>query len=305
MRVVDPLELVVGSRLAVEELHHWHTGDVLLEEGVDAGDLYPHLAEALAHLGLEPGGQQQQQGDDGERHQGEPPIEPEEDGGDAGEDHDVAEDGHDAGREHLVQGVDVGGHPGHQPADRVAVVEGERQALEMAEDLPPQVLHDVLAHELEDVALGVKGDEGEDQGRQEDEGGDGQPGHGDPRRIDPSRQELAADEEAGRRDLPRAPLRADEKVERHGRSQRSHELEDGGGQDQCQRAHRHSPVGPDVGQEPAHEAGVVGLAQHLLLVLIVGLAHGGRISGRAFFTFGRPCPSKPHPRPLSRGEHRR
>ena len=32
----------------------------------------------------------------------------------------VAEDGHHAGGEQLVQRLDVGGDPGHQPADRVA-----------------------------------------------------------------------------------------------------------------------------------------------------------------------------------------
>ncbi len=68
----------------------------------------------------------------------------------------------------LVQRVDVGGHPGHQTADRVAVEEGDRQPLQVAEDLPAQVVHDVLPHELHHVALGVEHDEGEDQRDQVD-----------------------------------------------------------------------------------------------------------------------------------------
>ena len=41
-----------------------------------------------------------------------------------------------AGGEHLVQDVDVGGHPGHQPADRIAIVELKVEPLQMAVDLP-------------------------------------------------------------------------------------------------------------------------------------------------------------------------
>ena len=75
-------------------------------------------------------------GHDGEGDQRQAPVEPEEHHHDAGEDHQVAEDRDDAGGEHLVEGVDVGGHPGDQAADRVLVVEAQRQALEAAEDLP-------------------------------------------------------------------------------------------------------------------------------------------------------------------------
>ena len=73
-----------------------------------------------------------------------------------GEQHDVAEDRDEAGGEQLVQGVDVGGHPGHQAADRVPVEEGERQALQVPEDLPAQVVHDVLPHQLQHVPLRVE-----------------------------------------------------------------------------------------------------------------------------------------------------
>ena len=99
---------------------------------------------------------------------------------DAREEQDVAEDRHDAGREELVQGVHVGGHPGDQPADGVAVVEGDGQALQVAEDLPAQVVHDVLPHELHHVALGVEHEEREHQGHQVDHRHDRQPlgGHG-------------------------------------------------------------------------------------------------------------------------------
>ncbi len=243
---VDLLELAVGPLLPVEELHDGHAGEVLLEEGADAGDLHPHLAEAVPHLGLEPEGQQEEQGDDRESHQGQPPVHPEKHGDDARQQHQVAEDGDDARREHLVQGVHVRGHPGHQPADGIAVVEGQGQALEMAEDLPPQIVHDVLPHELEDVALGVEGHEGEHQGGQID-GRDGREAlHRHVGRNDPPGQEMVPHPDAGRRDLALLPARVDEEVEGHRRGQGSHELEQRGAQDERQSPRRHAPVRADI-----------------------------------------------------------
>ena len=52
------------------------------------------------------------------------------------------------GGEQLVQGLDVGGDPGHQPADRVAVEVRDAEPLEMAEDLHAEIVH----HPLADVA---------------------------------------------------------------------------------------------------------------------------------------------------------
>ena len=65
---------------------------------------------------------------------------------------DVAEQRDDAGGEQLVEHVDVAGHARHQPADRVAVEERDRQPLEMREQLRaagrsmmslPDALHDL------------------------------------------------------------------------------------------------------------------------------------------------------------------
>ena len=41
----------------------------------------------------------------------------------------VAEHGHESGGEQLVERLDVGGDPGHQPADRVPVEVGNAEAL--------------------------------------------------------------------------------------------------------------------------------------------------------------------------------
>ena len=107
--------------------------------------------------------------------------------------------------EHLVQGVHVGRHPGHQPADRVAVVEGDGQPLQVAEDLPAQVVHHVLPHELHQIALGVQHDEGQDQGGEVDARGHRQPLETDGAGIDPPGQEEIADLPADRREMGVAP----------------------------------------------------------------------------------------------------
>src|SRR6185369_3854757 len=69
----------------------------------------------------------------------------------------VAEHRDDARREQIVQDVDVGGHPGHQTADRIAVVEPQVQALQVAVNGHLQVEHDALAGELHRPGLDVFG----------------------------------------------------------------------------------------------------------------------------------------------------
>ena len=90
---------------------------------------------------------------------------------DEGEGEDVLEDGEHAGGEHLVERVDVGGEAGDEAADGVAVVEGGRHALQVAEDLAAHVEHDLLAGPLHEVGLQQFEQEGEEQ-RAEIESGD-------------------------------------------------------------------------------------------------------------------------------------
>ena len=76
---------------------------------------------------------------------------------------DVAEDRHDAGGEQFVEDVDVGRHPGHQPADRVPVVVRDVEPLQMPVDLHPHVEHDPLPGHLERPRLQVLEHEARDQ----------------------------------------------------------------------------------------------------------------------------------------------
>ena len=74
---------------------------------------------------------------------------------DADEREDVAEDRDDAGGEQVVQHVDVGRDPRHQPADRIAVVELQVEALQVPVDLHAQVEHDALPGHLQHPGLEV------------------------------------------------------------------------------------------------------------------------------------------------------
>ncbi len=56
----------------------------------------------------------------------------------------VAEHGHHSGREQLVECLDVGGDPGHQPADRIAVEVGDAETLQVGEQLEPEIGHHSL-----------------------------------------------------------------------------------------------------------------------------------------------------------------
>ena len=69
---------------------------------------------------------------DGERYEREPPVHRDQHDHDAEQREDVAEDRHHARREHVVEHVDVGRHARHQPADRIAVVELQVDALQVA-----------------------------------------------------------------------------------------------------------------------------------------------------------------------------
>ena len=89
----------------------------------------------------------------GKGDQRQPPIHPQHDDHDSGEHEYVFEDREDAGGEHLVQRVDIAGEPGDQPADRIAVEEGDVHALNVAEDLAAHVEHDLLTRPLHQVGL--------------------------------------------------------------------------------------------------------------------------------------------------------
>ena len=141
-----------------------------LQERVQPGQEPSDLPIRLAHVLAEP---QRRQGDERQDREGDErqaPVHQEHRRHDADEDEDVAEDGDQSRREQIVEGVDVGRDPRHQPADRIAVVEAEVEPLEVAVDLHPQRVHDALPDRLQDVGLAVlEGEAGDERARAKSE----------------------------------------------------------------------------------------------------------------------------------------
>ncbi len=131
------------------------------------GDAVPHpVVAALGgplepHRGGEEGGQDQHDGDEGQ-----PDVGGEEDDGD--DHHGQALDGQlrQAVLEELLEVLDVAGHPAHDHAGLLLGEEAEREALQVGEDLDPEVVHHPggqTAGDLDLEALGQRGDDNEDQ----------------------------------------------------------------------------------------------------------------------------------------------
>ena len=100
-------------------------------------------------------------------HERQPPVHEQQHDHDPGQREHVAEHRDHARAEQIIQGVYVGRHACHQPTDRVAVIEAEIEALQVARDLHPQIEHDPLARQLHGVGLGVLQGERSNQYAQE------------------------------------------------------------------------------------------------------------------------------------------
>jgi hypothetical protein len=139
---------------------------------------------------------------------------------------------HDPGGKQFVQRLHIGGDPGHQPPNRVAVEEGYRQPLQVAEDLQPEVGHHPLAHPGGEIGLGVIEQERKHQRAQ--------------------KQERKPAQEP---DIPRrhgdveGPLGQQRSDQGQGRRRQQEQY--------CQG--RQPPVRPEIRQDPAHQLRVVAL----------------------------------------------
>ena len=158
---------------------------------------------------------------------------------DAEQREDVAEDRDDAGREQVVEHVDVGRHPRHQPADGIAIVELQVDALEVTVDLHAHVEHDALAGHLQHPRLQVLERERAEQDRQKAE-----------------RDAIEAGQIAGR----------DVAVDGHFHEVRLRQLQDGGADDRRQRHDHLQPIRPQITEQPPHQHRVVGLAEDFFVV---------------------------------------
>ena len=152
---VEVVERAERGRLSGEELDHRHAGERLVEVGVHAGKTDADRPEGLAHDPAEVRGQPDDHRERQERHEREPPVEDEHGGRDPDDHEDVAEYRDDPAAHHLGERVDIVRDPRHEPPDRIPVEEGERQELQVAEQLEAQVVHRALADHRRDEALRI------------------------------------------------------------------------------------------------------------------------------------------------------
>jgi hypothetical protein len=90
-----------------------------------------------------------QQGGNDQHDQREGGLDEESDQQDADQQRDVRHEGAEAGYEKPLDGVDVAGEPVRQVAHALAVVEGQRQPLQVSKDREPQVGDDAFADALQ------------------------------------------------------------------------------------------------------------------------------------------------------------
>ena len=138
---VQRVERLEGLVLTGEQLHDRDAAQVLIQICVHPREPDPNGAERVPHHAPEVRGERDDHRQGREGHEREAPVQDEHRRRDANEHEDVAEDRDDSTLDHVDQRVDVVRDPRHQPPDGVAVEEPEREELEMAEQLEPQVVH--------------------------------------------------------------------------------------------------------------------------------------------------------------------
>ena len=157
--------------LAPEGLDDPDAGDALLQGRHGLADAVPHRQIGRVRLAAEPAGgdHQGRQGHQADQEQ-QRAVHDEHDDGDH-EQQTVGDELDQAHLDEVLEGVDVGGHAGHQPPGLLPVEEGHGHALDVAEDADPQAPQELLAHPAHQHDLGPAQHQGGD--------GHGQVGQGD------------------------------------------------------------------------------------------------------------------------------
>ena len=134
------------------------------------------MAEALpdgsvgtGRVKAEDRGRDRHEREDGQGGERELPVEGEENRSRADEDERVLEEACDAVGDELVQSLDVVGQAADEDAGPVALVEAERQSLQVAEELVAEIGEDPLARPAGEVRLGAARRPVEQAGRDEED----------------------------------------------------------------------------------------------------------------------------------------
>ena len=126
------MERLLLHRLARERLDDAHAGDVLGERRRDEAEPLADAAVGAVRAAAEPGGHERHRDQHRQRRQRELPVEEEEDDGRADQEQRVLDQARDAVGDELVERLDVVRDPADHDAGAVALVEAEREPLQVA-----------------------------------------------------------------------------------------------------------------------------------------------------------------------------
>ena len=153
MLAVHDLEVHRGALLAIKQLQHGNSGQVLLQKRIDVGHRHADASVAGGNGAPEKDGDYEHQRHHGQHHESESDAQAEHGGEDKNQNQHVAKNSNQSRGEHLVERIGIGGDAGHEPADWRAVVESDVEVLEMRHHATPQLKHGVLARALHQVLL--------------------------------------------------------------------------------------------------------------------------------------------------------
>jgi hypothetical protein len=165
--LVDAAEVRLAGRLARERLDDAHPGDVLRERRGHQPEALADAAVRMVRARPEPRGREAHEREDHEGRQRETPVEEEENDHGAREEERVLHEARDAVGDQLVERLHVVGDPADDRARAVALVVAEREALEMPEELDPEVCESPLADPAR--VVGLCGRKPEDRERRHEE----------------------------------------------------------------------------------------------------------------------------------------
>ena len=240
--VVDHAKTALGLGFGVKELNRLGAGDVFLQKCVQFGVAGTHLVKAGASVFAKPVRRGEEQRDRDERHEGQFPVHPEHYPDDRDDDDQIAEHVDHARREKFVKGVDVARQTGHGAADRILVVVRDLLLLQLGVQLASQVEHHLLPDIVQQYLLNI----GEDKAKKE---------HAEERqREKPDAVSPAGPDKIVHSHLGEIWLGTDQNVGQKG---------------QRQGRGRQAPVRPEISEQTAGDAEVIGFADLVLFVIFL------------------------------------
>ena len=142
-------------RLAAKHLHHFKTLQVFLEIGIELAEFLAHPVIGAAVAALQPENPSGDRDLDQQQQQTQPPFDHHHRDRDHEQTHQISEHPHRPAAEHLRQGIHIAGEAGEQLAHGGAVMEAQREAEGMAEQIGPDPGGEPLTHDLNVEALGA------------------------------------------------------------------------------------------------------------------------------------------------------